>query len=101
MAGLVQAIASSQHGAELYANTSMHTLLVSQTPEFGWDEGVLRIEPVIEGPACRVTAFRFELAEAPYVGERWRHTYAPDEAPVAFERFVDRSHWFVEYRTAG
>lgn len=100
MADLVEAIASSRHGAELYAATSMHTLLVTQTPEFKWEEGVLRIEPVIERHPPRVTAFRFEFAEAQYVGERWRHTYAPDEALAAFERFIDRAHWFVEYRTA-
>jgi hypothetical protein len=100
MAELAEAIAGSRHGAELYASTSMHTLLVTQTPEFEWDEGVLRIEPVIEGPPYHIPSVRFEFAEAPHVRERWCHTYPSREAFAAFERFIERAHWFVEYRPA-
>lgn len=95
MADLAEAISSSRHGADVYALTSMHTLIVAQTPEFEPNTGVLRIEPVLNA-GC-ITAFRFEYMEEPSTKPRWTREYGLSDGLAAFERFIARVHWFVEY----
>ena len=43
MQNLVEQIVASKYSRGLFAVTSMHTLLIAQTPEFDWDKEVLRI----------------------------------------------------------
>jgi hypothetical protein len=40
---LVEQIAASKYSSGIFAATSMHTLLIAQTPEFDWDKEILRI----------------------------------------------------------
>ena len=100
MADLAEAIASSPYHSGLHAITSMHTLVIGQSPEFEMGDCVLRIEPhTFAGGA--ITTIRFEYAESPLVRERWVRECTPGEAFGVLERFLARSHWFVEYRGEG
>jgi hypothetical protein len=98
MAWLAEAIASSRHGAQLYPVTSMHTIVIGQTPEFSLNQGVLRIEPTFDRDV--IDGVRFEYVEAPWVPVKWRRECRIEEAPGVLERFLARAHWFVEYRPA-
>ncbi len=98
MAELAEAIAGSRHGVELYPAASMHTLLIAQAPVFDPGEGVLHIAPVVE-PGPRIVRFRFAYVEAPFARGHWEHEYPVSEGPPAFERFIRRAHWFVEYHS--
>lgn len=93
MREFVERIAASPFGSGLHAATSMHTLVVANTPEFEWGFDVLRIEWEPEQDS-----FYFEYEEEPFVATRWKRRVGRLEGYATFERFVKRKGWFVEYR---
>ena len=98
MAYLAETIASSRYGPHLYPVTSMHTIVIGQTPEFDWNDGVLRIEPMFEQDV--IVGVRFVYVESPSATGHWARDCRIDDAFGVLERFLARAHWFVEYRTA-
>jgi uncharacterized glyoxalase superfamily protein PhnB len=94
MCELVRRIAESPYSTGLHAITSMHTLLVSNTPGFDFDFECLRIDwdPDID-------SFLLEFVEEPFVRKRWRKRVPRADGFAALERFVRRKGWFVEYGT--
>ncbi|HEX8692923.1 MAG TPA: hypothetical protein VF746_10915 [Longimicrobium sp.] len=100
MADLAERIAASEYAPGLFGATSMHTLLVAQTPEFERDAGVLRVEPVVESTEPPKLRLRFEFVEQPGVERRWTRECAPEEGFATFLRFLQLQRWFVEYRPA-
>lgn len=96
MADLAERIYLSRYVDGVHATTSMHTLLVAQTPEFQWETGVLRVDATEAG-------YRFEFVEQPFEERRWVRECGPDPDAAfrVFERLVQHLHWFVEYRPAG
>lgn len=94
MCELVRRIEESRYSTGLHAITSMHTLLLSNTPRFDLDFEVLRID---WDPAT--DSFLFEFVEEPFVRTRWRKQVPRADGFAALERFLRRKRWFVEYGT--
>ena len=92
MCELVERIRRSRYAAGLHAITSMHTLVLSNTPGFDLNWEVLRIDwdPAID-------SFLFEFVEQPLVATRWRKRVPRAEGYAALGRLVRRKGWFVEY----
>lgn len=93
MREFVERIVASPYRSGLHAITSMHTLVVANTPEFEWSFDVLRIdwEP-------KQDSFYFEFVEEPFVATCWKRKVGRLGGYATFERFVKRKGWFVEYR---
>jgi hypothetical protein len=93
MREFVARIIESPYVSGLHAITSMHTLVVANTPDFEWSFDVLRVdwEP-------QQDSFYFEFVEEPFVATRWRRKAARPDGYATFERFLRRKRWFVEYR---
>lgn len=91
MLELTERIAASPEGERIWAITSMHTLLVSNTPEFETAAEVLRID---YDP--RAGEFAFEYVEQPNVGTRWRRRCPPAEAFSTLQRFIHLKGWMRE-----
>ena len=99
----VSRVASSRYAEALFPLTSMHTLIISQTPEFESNREVLRVDF-----DCERQRFRFEYRERPFASfaesnlERPRPAYEAwtkecDAAAGfgAFERFLALKKWFA------
>lgn len=95
MLEFVEQIERSPHRDRLHAITSMHTLIVSNTPEFDMGSEVLRVDLDMEG------GLLFEYVEQPYAERRWRKRVAPHEALGALEHLARMKGWFIEYLGAG
>lgn len=91
MLDFVEQIERSPHRGRLHAITSMHTLIVSNTPEFDMFSEVLRVDLDMKG------GLAFEYVEQPDAERRWRKRVAPDEALGALEHLVRMKGWFIEY----
>jgi hypothetical protein len=91
MLDFVEQIERSPMRDRLHAITSMHTLIVSNTPEFDAGSEVLRIDVDMKG------GLLFEYVERPYAERRWRKRVAPREALGALEHLVHMKGWFIEY----
>ncbi|HEU0055170.1 MAG TPA: hypothetical protein VFQ39_18415, partial [Longimicrobium sp.] len=92
MAELVESIATSRYADGLFATTSMHTLLLAQSPEIDMVADVLRVEPTHDGKV------RFEYVERMGARRRWVREVPPEAAFATFEGFLRHLRWFVEYR---
>ena len=91
MLEFVEQIERSPHRDRLHAITSMHTLIVSNTPEFDMSSEVLRVDLDMNGGLI------FEYVERPDAERRWRKRVAPHEALGALEHLVRIKGWFIEY----
>lgn len=93
MLELVERIIASPYAGGLYATTSMHTLIVGQTPELGWNDHLLFVEPITDGGA--ITRIRFDFIEYPGPTRHWSRECAPEDAFATLERFLQLQRWFV------
>lgn len=89
MLSLVTRIASSLYGeGGLYGATSMHTLLLAQTPEFQFRTDVLAVEQ-------RGDRLVFSFSESEYDPPAWTRICAQDEGFDVLEHFLlDLKKWF-------
>jgi hypothetical protein len=91
MLHLVERIIASPYVHGLYANTSMWTLQIVQTPEYDPDGEILRIQ---YDPALR--EFTFELQETTStLYKRWSRKCSAHSAFQTFERFLKLKKWFT------
>ena len=91
MLQLVQSIAASRYAAGLHAATSMHSLMVSQSPVFEHLREMLLVEP-------KDDRLVFTYFEHPYALPRWTTSCAPEDGFSTLEHFVlDLKKWWVEY----
>lgn len=99
----VSQVASSRYAAILFPLTSMHTLILSRTPELEPGREVLRVDF-----DCAKQRFRFEYIERPSVppagrgpgrprsrGEAWTKTCDAAAGFDAFERLLALTKWSV------
>jgi hypothetical protein len=89
MLKLVEQIASSVYATGLYPATSMHTLLIAQSPTFGPGEIVLRIELNMNQES-----FRFWYYEKSF-GRAHEKEVAVEAAFQTLEDFLKRRKWFL------
>ena len=99
----VSRVASSRYAEALFPLTSMHTLIISRTPEFQLNREVLRVDF-----DCTRQRFNFEYRERPFASPVERNPERSGPAHEAwtkkcdaaagfneFERFLARKGWFV------
>lgn len=87
MQNLVEQIVASKYSSGLFAVTSIHTLLIAQTPEFDWDKEILRVSLDI-GSGELVFDFQETGSElAKY--QHWIRRSPPEEAFSRLERFLE------------
>lgn len=91
----VSQVASSRHSQDLFPLTSMHTLILSRTPEFESNHKVLRVDF-----DCTRQQFHFEYVtrdreEPGSGGETWTKKCGATEGFGAFERFIALKKWSV------
>ena len=91
MHGLVAQISSSRYAEALFPSASMHTLVISRTPEFESNREVLRVDF-----DCARQRFRFRYVERPRpaYGE-WTKECGATEGFGAFERFLALQKWCI------
>lgn len=95
MQNLVEQISASKYATGFFATTSMHTLLIAQTPEFDWDKEVLSISLDLHAGAL---IFDFqETGSNPPKYQHWIRRCPPEEGFSRLERFLALKKWFVEY----
>ena len=96
MQNLVEQIAVSKYSDGLFGATSMHTLLIAQTPEFDWDREILRVSlDVYSGELI------FDLQELNSNHPKYQHWIRrcpPEEGYSRLETFLTLKKWFVEYK---
>jgi hypothetical protein len=97
MQNLVEQISASKYATGLFAATSMHTLLIAQTPEFDWDEEILRVSLDVHTRAL-VFDFQETGSNLPKY-QHWIRRCPPEEGFSRLERFLALKKWFVEYRS--
>ena len=98
MENLVEEIAVSKYSTGLFASTSMHTLLIAQTPEFDWEKEILRVSlDILNGDL--VFDFQETGSNLPKY-QHWIRRCPPEEAFSRLERFLTLKKWFVEYRSS-
>jgi hypothetical protein len=95
MQNLVEQIAASKYSSGLFAATSMHTLLIAQTPEFDWDKEILRVS--LDDSDELVFDFRETSSDHPKY-RHWIRRCPPEEGFSWLERFLALKKWFVEYK---
>jgi hypothetical protein len=84
-------VAASEYSKSLFPAVSMHTLLISQTPEFDRHHEVLEIN--FHGSD---QTFVFEYWERPSIKiKRWRKECGAEEGFGTFERFLQLKKWFA------
>lgn len=83
-------MAASPERSRIHAITSMHTFILSNTPEFDSGCEVLRLD-FEDGEA------RLEYVEQPGVRSRWKRRCPADQAFDAVLRLSRAKRWFVEY----
>jgi hypothetical protein len=85
MQNLVEQISASRYAAGLFAATSMHTLLIAQTPEFDWDREILRVSLDFRTGAL-VFDFQETGSNLPKY-QHWIRHCPPEEGFSRLERF--------------
>lgn len=96
MQNLVEQISASKYSTGLFAATSMHTLLIAQTPEFDWDKEILRVSLDVHTGAL-VFDFQETGSDLPKY-QHWIRRCPPEEGFSRLERFLTLKKWFVEYK---
>jgi hypothetical protein len=96
MQNLVEQIAASKYSSGLFATTSMHTLLIAQTPEFDWDKEILRVSLDVHSGVL-VFDFQETGSKLPKY-QHWIRRCSPEEGFSRLERFLMLKRWFVEYK---
>ena len=99
----VSRVASSRYAEALFPLTSMHTLIISRTPEFQLNREVLRVDF-----DCTRQRFHFEYRERPFASpvernlkrsgpahEAWTKKCDAAAGFSAFERFLALKRWFI------
>ena len=95
MQNLVEQIAASRYSAGLFAATSMHTLLIAQTPEFDWDKEILRVSLDVHSNEL---VFDFQETNSNHPKyQHWIRRCPPEEGFSRLERFLTLKKWFVNY----
>ena len=90
MLELVRQISNSVYATGLHPATSMHTLLIAQSPTFGPGETVLRIELNLNQET-----FRFWYYEKSF-GRAHEKEVAVEAAFQTLESFLERRKWFLQ-----
>lgn len=88
MLKLVEQIASSPYAHGIYATTSMHTLWISQNPEFEIDKDMLRVEFYND-------KFVFSYKESPYSNKVWKKECDGKSGFSTFKHIMNRLKWFL------
>jgi hypothetical protein len=88
MADFIEQILNSKYAHGIYATTSMHSLWISQNPEFEIDKNMLRIEFVGD-------TFVFIYKESPYLNKEWRKESDKNNGFSTFEHIMKRLKWFL------
>lgn len=91
MAKLVRDIVNSPYAIGLFPITSMHTLILGQTPEFEIERNTLRIE-LIEGNQVKL-----ELNSSAIKSKNWSRIIDASEVFIALEKFLKSEKWFILY----
>ena len=91
MADLVRNIISSRYSTGLFPVTSMHTLILGQTPEFEIERNTLSIK--LE----KGNQVKLELNSSAIKSKNWRRIIPANEAFSALETFLESEKWFVLY----
>jgi hypothetical protein len=88
MLRLVEEISASRYAHGLYAITSMHTLCLSQHPDFEYGRNMLRVDFTND-------RFIFGYSESPYSRKEWQKECGRDEGLSTFEHVMRRLKWFL------
>jgi hypothetical protein len=97
MQKLVEQIAASKYASNLYASTSMHTLLIAQTAEFDTEKEVLRVSLDVEKGAL-VLDFQETASRLPKY-QHWMRRCSPEERVLPAGGFSQRSGlWSTNFR---
>lgn len=89
MANLTKQIEKSPTVRRLFGWTSMHDLIVVQTPvSYPYDGPRLLISPSQDG------SIEFRYIDTQIASRQWRRTAPRDDAFRALERFIDQLRWF-------
>lgn len=96
MQNLVEQIAASKYSSGLFAATSMHTLLIAQTPEFDWDKEILRVSLDVHSGELVFDLQEVNSNHPKY--QHWIRRCSPEEGFTRLERFLALKKWFVEYK---
>ncbi len=91
MAALVKVIMGSRYSIGLFPVTSMHTLVLGQTPEFEIERNTLNIE--LE----KGNQIVLKLNSSAIKSKNWRRVVPASEAFSALETFLESEKWFVSY----
>jgi hypothetical protein len=91
MADLVKNIMHSRCSIGLFPVTSMHTLILGQTPEFELERNTLSIE------LQKGNQVKFELNSSAIESKNWTRVIPANEAFSALETFLESEKWFVLY----
>ncbi|HST61713.1 MAG TPA: hypothetical protein VLK84_23640 [Longimicrobium sp.] len=92
---LIDQVVRSPHAGQLFASTSMHTLLVAGCTPFHTECAVLRIDYDADRDE-----FRLEYVEQPHVHTRWRKRCTPGEAFGGLEHLARMKGWIQSHRAA-
>jgi hypothetical protein len=92
MAALVKNIMSSRYSIGLFPVTSMHTLMLGQTPEFEIERNTLSIE--LE----KGNKVKLELNSSAIKSKNWKRSVPANEAFSALGTFFETAKWFVSYK---
>jgi hypothetical protein len=96
MQNLVEQISASKYATGLSAATSVHTLLIAQTPEFDWDKEILRVS--LDIPTGELVFDFQETGSSLPKYQHWIRHCPPEEGFSRLEGFLALKKWFVEYR---
>jgi hypothetical protein len=91
MSKLVKDIVNSRYSVGLFPVTSMHTLILGQTPEFEIERNTLSIE--LE----KGNQVKLELNSSAIKSKNWRRVVPANAAFSALETFLESEKWFVSY----
>jgi hypothetical protein len=89
MLELVEKIAAADFAQKLYPITSMHTLCISDLPEFDLEREMLRID---FDPKAGQFKLAYQETRSPLY-KRWRRTCSPEQAFPSFVRFLKLKNW--------
>lgn len=93
MRDLIEEIEASPDMNRLFAWTSMHDLIIVQTPvTYPYDGPRLRISPKFDGTV------EFRYVDTPIVSKQWHCTVRCPEAFAQLRRFADQLRWFASGR---
>jgi hypothetical protein len=89
MLELVEKIAAANFAQQLYPITSMHTLCISNLPEFDFEREMLRID---FDPKARQFKLEYQETCSPLY-KRWRKTCSPEQVFPSIVRFLKLKNW--------